>query len=179
MSRDRLRMDLATNLSLRTSRRYKLHRKSVRYHAVTFLSRRCMGRSGRPTPLSPRNNLWLKRSRSRIKAATSVQNVILETCKPFSLSVSQRRWIWVVFPAPSIPEKLTEMTRRFSCTVLAVLSAARRLAAGGARERVDRSHRGSRGHDSADFDEQRASTPLLGRSDRNARRFRGCGATRS
>jgi len=63
-------------------------------------------------------------SRSVVSLATSSQNLINNTRRPSSFIQPQRASICVLFPAPSIPEKLTKFVRpplRLRCDCIGML----------------------------------------------------------
>src|ERR1700739_45191 len=91
------------------STRYKKKRRHVIGQPPTFLSRRLIGASGLPMPLSPRKTLCSVLSRILVNRATSSQKRRTRTRRPISLARSHSRSIWVLLPAPSTPEKLTNL----------------------------------------------------------------------
>src|SRR5205085_11132456 len=76
-------------------------------HEEIFLSLRLIGLSGEPTPLSPPNAKPLQNSRALENMTTSSQKVSREELIPASERLVRNLSIWVLFPAPSMPEKLT------------------------------------------------------------------------
>ncbi len=88
-------------------------RRGVISHERTFLSRRVIGASGVPTPRSPLKSVCAAPSRSFLNRATSSQKLTSEQREPACSILARNRRICVLFPAPSIPEKLTNMVRLF------------------------------------------------------------------
>src|SRR5579863_3094281 len=88
-------------------------RNGVMNHEWTFLSRRAIGASGVPTPRSPLKSICAAPSRRFLNRATSSQKLTSEEREPSCSILARNRRICVLFPAPSIPEKLTNLVRPF------------------------------------------------------------------
>src|SRR4051812_20073961 len=84
----------------------------------TFLSRRFIGRSGLPIPFSPLKTLCPVPSRTLVSRAMSSQKRSTRYRTPCSVRNTHRLSICVVLPAPSTPEKLTDLTFCEFCMVI-------------------------------------------------------------
>src|SRR4029077_5074880 len=88
------------------------------YHDLTFLSLRFTGFAGDPPPRRPPTAACPMDSRRRANVATSSQKASRRTRKPAAVRKVQSFLIWVLLPAPSIPEKPT--TLRYRCLDISV-----------------------------------------------------------